>query len=280
MDGIFLVNKDKDWTSRDVVNYIGHHFQMKKVGHVGTLDPFATGLLIILVGKATKILPYLENQNKKYRATLKLGEDTDTLDLEGKVTKTLFVPTFDEKKINEVLNSFLGDIEQSIPMYSAVKYQGRELYKYARENIDIPTMKRVITIKSISLVDFDKDTITFDVECSKGTYIRQLGYDIAHKLSTCGHLIALKRLEVGAFNLDSSHQVKEIKEEHLISIKDALSYFPMILVNEIEKKMIINGRILSFDRQENLLLAIDNIGTAFAILEKTPSGYRTKRGLF
>lgn len=280
MDGIFLVNKDKDWTSRDVVNYIGHHFQMKKVGHVGTLDPFATGLLIILVGKATKILPYLENQNKKYRATLKLGEDTDTLDLEGKVIKTSPIPTLDEKMITEVLKTFLGDIEQSIPMYSAVKYQGRELYKYARENVEIPAMKRVISIKSISLVDFNKETITFDVECSKGTYIRQLGYDIAHKLSTCGHLIALKRLEVGTFNLENAHQVKEIVEEHLISIKDALSYLPMVVANDEEKKMIINGRILSFDQDDNLLLAIDNAGMALAILEKTASGYRTKRGLF
>ncbi len=280
MDGIFLINKEEDWTSRDVVNYISHHFHMKKVGHVGTLDPFATGLLVVLLGKATKIAPYLERQEKKYRAILILGEDTDTLDLKGKITATYEIPFLNEEIINQAFSSFLGEIEQEVPKYSAVKWKGQELYKYARNEQEVPIIKRIITIKELQLVSFDEKSITFDVICSKGTYIRQLGQDIAHHLHTGGHLTSLKRISIGSFSIAAASYVKDVKEEHLLSIKEGLSHLPFINVDDSMAEDIKNGKQIILDSVSPLLLALDKEDNPLAILENKDEVYLVKRGLF
>ncbi len=280
MDGIFLINKEVDWTSRDVVNYISHRFQTKKVGHVGTLDPFATGLLIVLIGKATKIAPYLENQEKKYRATLTLGADTDTLDLKGKVVRSYAVPNLDEAKIKSVLQSFIGEIEQEVPKYSAVKWKGQELYKYARQEQFVPTIKRTITIKEIHLISFDDHNITFEVICSKGTYIRQLGQDIAHRLQTGGYLSSLERIAIGKFSVEEATRVKNVQKEQLFSIKEGLSHLPIIMVDDAQARDIRNGRPIAYESDEPLLFAIDREESPLAILAKNDKVYLVKRGLF
>lgn len=281
MDGILFIDKEKGWTSRDVVNYISHQFQTKKVGHVGTLDPFATGLLIVLVGKATKIAPYLEAQEKEYEATLLLGADTDTLDLEGKVILEKEVPDLSLEAIEETLHTFKGTIEQVVPKYSAVKYKGKALYRYAFANEKTPEISRKITIHDIHFMSYVHHQLSFSVHCSKGTYIRQLGQDIAHALSTCGHLTSLRRTKIGAVSIFDAKKVKEVGASDFISIKEALSFLPTEVVDEATKKDIINGKTIRLLRKEDILLTLDENGEVLSILEKAEKHtYKVKRGLF
>ena len=281
MDGILFIDKEKGWTSRDVVNYISHQFQTKKVGHVGTLDPFATGLLIVLVGKATKIAPYLEAQEKQYEATLLLGADTDTLDLEGKVILEKEVPDLSLEAIEETLHTFKGTIEQVVPKYSAVKYKGKALYRYAFANEKTPEISRKITIYDIHFMSYVGHQLSFSVHCSKGTYIRQLGQDIAHDLSTCGHLTSLRRTKIGEVSIFDAKKVKEIEASDFISIKEALSFLPTEVVDEATKKDIINGKNIRLLRKEDILLTLDENGKVLSILEKAEKHtYKVKRGLF
>ena len=281
MDGILFIDKEKGWTSRDVVNFISHQFQTKKVGHVGTLDPFATGLLIVLVGKATKIAPYLEAQEKEYEATLLLGADTDTLDLEGEVVLEKEVPDLSLEAIEETLHTFKGTIEQVVPKYSAVKYKGKALYRYAFANEKTPEISRKITIHDIHFMSYVDHQLSFSVHCSKGTYIRQLGQDIAHDLSTCGHLTSLRRTKIGKVSIFDAKKVKEIEASDFISIKEALSFLPTEVVDEATKKDIINGKTIRLLRKEDILLTLDENGEVLSILEKAEKHtYKVKRGLF
>ena len=281
MDGILFIDKEKGWTSRDVVNFISRQFQTKKVGHVGTLDPFATGLLIVLVGKATKIAPYLEAQEKEYEATLLLGADTDTLDLEGEVVLEKEVPDLSLEAIEETLHTFKGTIEQVVPKYSAVKYKGKALYRYAFANEKTPEISRKITIHDIHFMSYVDHQLSFSVHCSKGTYIRQLGQDIAHDLSTCGHLTSLRRTKIGEVSIFDAKKVKEIEASDFISIKEALSFLPTEVVDEATKKDIINGKTIRLLRKEDILLTLDENGEVLSILEKAEKHtYKVKRGLF
>lgn len=281
MDGILFIDKEKGWTSRDVVNFISHQFQTKKVGHVGTLDPFATGLLIVLVGKATKIAPYLEAQEKEYEATLLLGADTDTLDLEGEVVLEKEGPDLSLEAIEETLHTFKGTIEQVVPKYSAVKYKGKALYRYAFANEKTPEISRKITIHDIHFMSYVDHQLSFSVHCSKGTYIRQLGQDIAHDLSTCGHLTSLRRTKIGEVSIFDAKKVKEIEASDFISIKEALSFLPTEVVDEATKKDIINGKTIRLLRKEDILLTLDENGEVLSILEKVEKHtYKVKRGLF
>lgn len=281
MDGILCIDKEKDWTSRDVVNYLSHAFKEKKMGHIGTLDPFATGLLVVVYKKATKIASYLEANQKTYVASLLLGEDTDTLDLEGNVTQKKEVPSLEEKEIRNVLSSFVGEIEQEVPQYSAVKYKGKPLYDYARNQEATPEIKRKITIESISFLSYENQIITFEVTCSKGTYIRQLGQDIAHALHTCGHLISLRRTKIGNLSVENAKKVKEITLDDLISMKDALSFMEQVKVNPSLEKDIQNGKRIALVHESPLLLAINEEDEVVAILEKEDTHYyHVKRGLF
>ena len=281
MDGILFIDKEKGWTSRDVVNFISHQFQTKKVGHVGTLDPFATGLLIVLVGKATKIAPYLEAQEKEYEATLLLGADTDTLDLEGEVVLEKEVPDLSLEAIEETLHTFKGAIEQVVPKYSAVKYKGKALYRYAFANEKTPEISRKITIHDIHFMSYVDHQLSFSVHCSKGTYIRQLGQDIAHELSTCGHLTSLRRTKIGEVSIFKAKKVKEIEASDFISIKEALSVLPTEVVDVATKKDSINGKTIRLLRKEDILLTLDENGEVLSILEKAEKHtYKVKRGLF
>lgn len=184
MDGIVIINKPKGITSRQVVTKVRNILDEKKAGHTGTLDPMATGVLPILLGKATKLSEYLIEHDKKYIATIFLGEKKDTGDIEGKTIEVSDVPSFDNNKIIDVLNSFIGKQDQIPPMYSAIKVNGKKLYEYAREGIEIERKPRNIEIYDIKLIYFDKNEIKFEVFCSKGTYIRVLCENIAEKLGT------------------------------------------------------------------------------------------------
>lgn len=201
MDGVIIVNKPAGMTSHDVVNRIRKIFKTKKVGHCGTLDPDATGVLVVAVNKATKLLQFLTADNKEYIATLSLGTATDTYDASGQVTATKEYVPISDKKILACLNSFVGEQEQIPPMHSAIKVKGKKLYEYARNNETVEIPRRVITIDYIELISIVDNLVKFKVGCSKGTYIRSLCFDIAKKLDYPGHMYSLIRSKSGNFSL-------------------------------------------------------------------------------
>ena len=210
---ILNVYKPAGCTSFYMVKNIRRIMNEKKVGHGGTLDPFAEGVLIIGTGKDTKKLTDITNENKTYDAELKLGELTNTLDPEGFVIEKKKVPRLDKKKINNVLESFLGNSLQIPPMFSAKKVNGQKLYTLARQNIEIKREPIKICIDFIKLMDFKDNIISFSIKCSKGTYIRVLGKDIAEKLNTVGSLISLKRIRVGSFSINDSIRMETLESE-------------------------------------------------------------------
>ena len=196
MDGIIVVNKPSGCTSHDIVSKIRKSLKLKKVGHTGTLDPLATGVLPILLGNATKLSKYLINHDKEYVATIKLGVKTETGDIEGSIIDEQKVPLFTEEQIIEALNSFVGKQKQMPPMYSAIKVNGKKLYEYARNGEKIEVTTRNIEIYNISFLQYIDNKIKFKVSCSKGTYIRSLCEDIAQKLNTVGTMENLERTQV------------------------------------------------------------------------------------
>ena len=208
---ILNIHKPVGWTSFDVVKKIRSITREKKVGHGGTLDPFAEGVLIIGTGKDTKRLNGITHSDKSYTAVLSLGTGTDTLDTEGNVTDQKQVPALTVEKIESVLHSFLGKTMQMPPMFSAKKINGTRLYKLARKNIEIDRKPVEIHIRDIQFLDYCDHKIIFTVICSKGTYIRVLGKDIAEKLDTVGHLISLIRIRVGGYSIDESQTIEHFK---------------------------------------------------------------------
>ncbi|MBT3479240.1 MAG: tRNA pseudouridine(55) synthase TruB [Candidatus Marinimicrobia bacterium] len=210
---IYNINKPVGWTSFDVVKKVRGITREKKVGHGGTLDPFAEGVLIVGTNKDTKRLSEFSGSIKSYRAVLKLGEATDTLDLDGTIIETKAVPTIEKAMVESILNSFIGDYEHVPPMYSAKKVNGVRLYKLARKNQTVVRQPVVVKIYDLSLNLIDGNHIDFSVSCSKGTYVRVLGEDIAQALNTVGHLIELKRTSVGEYDIKESVELKEFETE-------------------------------------------------------------------
>ena len=207
---IININKPAGWTSFDVVKKVRGIIKEKKVGHAGTLDPFAEGVLVLGTGPDTKKLTDITTASKIYRAELTLGKATDTQDRDGKISAEAPVPELTRETINAVLASFDGIQEQIPPMYSAKQVNGQRLYKLARRNKTVERVPVKITIYQISLLDYNEPVITFEVTCSKGTYVRVLGADIAEKLGTVGHLTALTRASVGSYHITDSTTIEEL----------------------------------------------------------------------
>lgn len=257
MDGIIVINKEKEYTSHDVVAKLKKKLNISKVGHTGTLDPNATGVLPILIGKGTKFSKYLINHDKIYEVELELGKKTDTADIEGKVIEEENV---DEKYIKEnllqVLESFVGKQEQIPPMYSAIKKNGKKLYEYARAGEKVDIEPRKIEIYKIDLNKYDKNIISFVVSCSKGTYIRSLCEDIAEKLNTVGYMKNLKRLQVGKFNIKDAVYIDDIDlknvNDHLITPEEILRGIPCINLDEKKLKLFLNGVQLTANNIDGL----------------------------
>ena len=210
---IYNINKPIGWTSFDVVKKIRNITKLKKVGHGGTLDPFADGVLIIGVGKGTKLLTDIVNEKKSYNATLLLGEETNSLDNEGEIVKRKSVPKLNEDLVIKILNSFLGRYIQKPPMFSAKKVNGVRLYKLARKKIEVERDDQNCTIYDISLKGIENNIIEFAVTCSKGTYIRVLGSDIAKKIGTVGYLTKLTRTSIGKHSLSRSLTIKNFESK-------------------------------------------------------------------
>ena len=269
MDGIIVINKEKDYTSHDVVAKLKKKLNISKVGHTGTLDPNATGVLPILIGKGTKFSKYLINHDKTYKAQIELGKKTDTADVEGNVIEEKPVDTeYIKQNLVQVLESFVGKQEQVPPMYSAIKKNGKKLYEYARKGEKIEVEPRKIEIYKIELVKYNKKNIDFIVSCSKGTYIRSLCEDIAEKLNTVGYMKNLERLQVGEFNIEKSVLIDDVNieniEKYLYTLKDILKDTPDLNLNSKKLKLFLNGVQLTVKEAEGLYkIYVDNkfIGT-------------------
>lgn len=253
MDGVIVINKQTGCTSHDIV-YKVKKLLNEKVGHTGTLDPMAEGVLPILVGKGTLVSKYLINHDKKYIATLQLGIKTDTADSEGKTIeeKTVDTKKLTEDYICEVFKTFIGKQEQLPPMYSAIKVHGKKLYEYARKGQNVEIQPRQIEIYDMKLlnINIQEKQIEFEISCGKGTYIRSVCEDIAKKLDTVGYMLKLKRTQVGEFNIEKSITIKELEEnienveflkENFIPIEKLFENKEKIVVPNIKKKHFLNG---------------------------------------
>ena len=259
MDGIIIINKEQGYTSNDVVQIIKKKFN-EKVGHTGTLDPMATGVLPILIGKGTLLSKYLINHDKIYVATLKLGIKTDTGDITGDIIKESKVDKsiLNKENVLNVLEQIKGEQEQIPPMYSAIKVNGKKLYEYARKGLTIDIQPRIINIYNTELIKIDTENneIQFKVECSKGTYIRTLCEKIAENLGTIGTMSSLNREKVGEFEISQAIKIKEIKEnfdlKNLISIEKFFQYKKIIRLSPRSFIAFINGVKLMDDNEDGI----------------------------
>ena len=262
MNGIVIIDKPPGLTSRDVVNIVSKKFNTKKVGHTGTLDPLATGVLVVAINRATKLVDMLTASDKEYVAECVFGINTDTLDIEGNVLSTEDA-IISESDIINVLNSFKGTYNQEVPAYSAVKINGKKLYEYARENIEVKLPSREINIYDINLIDkpIYKDNhtkITFKVKVSKGTYIRSLIRDIAKKLNTVGIMTNLRRIEQGKFWIEDAVKLDDLTTDNIIPVKDALDIKCVELTDEIIKNVVNGAKIKNIYKEDKVLFIKDN----------------------
>ena len=276
MNGLLVVNKDKDMTSRDVVNIISRKFNTKKVGHTGTLDPIASGVLVVAIGKYTKLVDIITSEVKEYVATMKLGELTDTLDTTGTILDKKEY-NFSKEELVNVLNSFKKTYSQEVPKYSAVKINGKKLYEYARNNIDIELPKREVTIYDIELLEYNKDIIKFRCLVSKGTYIRSLIRDIASKLNTYASMSDLIRTKQGIFDINNSYSLEDINNDkyELLTYKDIFIDYKHIELNDEEYFKVSNGQKMKFNSKEKLIL-LTYKNEYIAMYEKDNDLYRIK----
>ena len=271
MNKILVVNKPSGYTSRDIVNIISKKFNTKKVGHTGTLDPIATGVLVLPIGKALKVSELLTSDRKEYLAGVILGYETDMLDITGKITKKN-IPHADKKEIEEVLNSFIGKYYQEVPMYSAVKVGGKKLYEYARSGTSVTPPSKEVEIYNISLVEeptYHDDIIEFKIKVSvsKGTYIRALIRDIAYKLNTYGTMKSLVRTKQGIFDITSSYTLEDIMSDNyrLLTIEEALPNIKVTKPDDNLLKKIKNGMVVDKFFEGELSLIEDKDSNEIAI---------------
>lgn len=271
MEGILIINKPKGYTSQDVVSKVKKILNVKKVGHTGTLDPLATGVLPIMIGNYTKLSKYLIEHDKTYLARIKLGEKRDTGDEEGKIieTREVLQDNLDKEKIENVLKSFCGRQKQIPPMYSAIKVNGKKLYEYAREGKKVEIPEREIEIYNIKLknINSEKKEIEFEVNCSKGTYIRVLCENIAECLDTIGYMSFLKRIRVDKFVINKAITLEELEknsdnkvflEENLINMDEIFKELPYIVLNNRKKELFLNGVMLTFEEKDGLYNIYNN----------------------
>lgn len=278
MSGILNINKPVGSTSYEIVASIRRLTGEKRVGHAGTLDPLASGVLPVCLDRATRIVEYLNELSKVYRAEVLLGKATDTYDAGGSVTKESDASFVTVEDIESALGAFRGEIAQKPPMYSAVKHQGRRLYEIARQGITVPRKSRKVTIYQLKLKSFQKEVATLEVECSKGTYIRSLAYDLGEALGCSAHLKSLVRVSYGPFNIKDSFSPEQVAdvfkegrlEEIICPLDKALSHLPAIYVGGESGRSLRNGRSIS----------LEDSSTEKEITEERPYRAYAKDGCF
>lgn len=264
MDGIVLINKEKNCTSRDVVNQVSKILKTKKIGHTGTLDPIATGVLVLCIGKATKLVEVITSYDKEYEAEVILGIKTDTKDITGKILKEEKA-IISKENIEKCLKQMIGTYNQTVPIYSAVKINGKKLYEYARNNEEIELPKRKVTIKELKLISditYEKEKTKFKIKChvSKGTYIRSLIEDIATNLNTIGTMENLKRTKQGNFQITSTNTIQDIENNKfkIYSIEEILEKFYKIEMTDDLYFKIKNGSIIKNNYNHDIVAFTKN----------------------
>lgn len=271
MNGIIVIDKPKDYTSRDIVNIVSKKLNTKKVGHTGTLDPLATGVLVLPIGKALKVSELLTSNTKEYIAEVILGYETDMLDITGTEIKRN-IPSVTKEEILKVLKSYIGKYNQEVPLYSAVKVGGRKLYEYARSGTPVIPPSKEVEVYSLELISdlkHIKGAVEFTIRCevSKGTYIRSLIRDIAYSLNTYGTMKNLIRTRQGIFTLKDAYTLKDIEENNykLLSIKECLPNIKTTVIEEPLLTKVKNGMVLDKFFKENMSLLLDKEGKEIAI---------------
>jgi tRNA pseudouridine55 synthase len=251
MNGVLVVDKPKGPTSSDVVQIVRRALKVKKVGHTGTLDPMATGVLPLCLGEATKVAQILTDGSKAYDATVKLGVSTKTLDAEGEVSRTAVVPSLTREAIEQVLERFRGAFLQTPPMYSAVKKDGKRLYELARAGESIERDARPVTVHRLVLNDFSSDELRISVACSKGFFVRTLASDIGDALGCGAHLCALRRTQAGPFTLNQASSLAQLQKEgpeaarsRLVSLEEAVSFLPVVRVSASDVQRVMHGVLI------------------------------------
>lgn len=281
MNGILLINKPLCYTSHDIVNKVRRVLHTKKVGHCGTLDPMASGVLVVCVNKATKAIQFMTSEDKEYIATIQLGKATDTYDLEGQILEEIeYRNDITKENILHVLKQFKGKQEQLPPVYSAVKVNGKKLYEYARKGQEVEIQPRSIEIFSLDLLSFEKNEITIKVHCSKGTYIRSLCVDIAEKLGYPGVMSALIRTKSGHFNLADCITVEQLENNdyELISVDQALDYLPSLTIDD--ENIVYHGKTISSSLDGQIAIK-NKEGHILAVYEQTGQNVlKSIRGLW
>ena len=271
MNGIIVINKPKDYTSRDIVNIVSKRLNTKKVGHTGTLDPLATGVLVLPIGRALKVSELLTSNTKEYIAEVILGYETDMLDITGTEIKRN-IPSVTKEELLKVLKSYIGKYNQEVPLYSAVKVGGKKLYEYARSGTPVIPPSKEVEVYSLELISdlkHIKDAVEFTIRCevSKGTYIRSLIRDIAYSLNTYGTMKNLIRTRQGIFTLKDAYTLKDIEENNykLLSIKECLPNIKTTVIEEPLLTKVKNGMVLDKFFEENMSLLLDKEGKEIAI---------------
>lgn len=271
MNGIIVINKPKDYTSRDIVNIVSKKLNTKKVGHTGTLDPLATGVLVLPIGRALKVSELLTSNTKEYIAEVILGYETDMLDITGTEIKRN-IPSVTKEELLKVLKSYIGKYNQEVPLYSAVKVGGRKLYEYARSGTPVIPPSKEVEVYSLELISDLKHingAVEFTIRCevSKGTYIRSLIRDIAYSLNTYGTMKNLIRTRQGIFTLKDAYTLKDIEENNykLLSIKECLPNIKTTVIEEPLLTKVKNGMVLDKFFEENMSLLLDKEGKEIAI---------------
>jgi tRNA pseudouridine55 synthase len=271
MNGIIVIDKPKDYTSRDIVNIVSKKLNTKKVGHTGTLDPLATGVLVLPIGRALKVSELLTSNTKEYIAEVILGYETDMLDITGTEIKRN-IPSVTKEELLKVLKSYIGKYNQEVPLYSAVKVGGRKLYEYARSGTPVIPPSKEVEVYSLELISDLKHingAVEFTIRCevSKGTYIRSLIRDIAYSLNTYGTMKNLIRTRQGIFTLKDAYTLKDIEENNykLLSIKECLPNIKTTVIEEPLLTKVKNGMVLDKFFEENMSLLLDKEGKEIAI---------------
>ncbi|MBQ3376262.1 MAG: tRNA pseudouridine(55) synthase TruB [Erysipelotrichaceae bacterium] len=279
MDGILIVNKPEGITSHTLVQKVRHILNTQKVGHTGTLDPLASGVMLLTVGKATKLLPYIVSHTKEYIAVIKLGVSTDTLDITGTVLKEKPVVSVDREQVISVLNGFLGKSMQVPPMYSAKKIDGHKMYEFARKGIEVERKPVEIEIFHIDLLGIYDDEIVFRTVCSSGTYVRVLCQQIAEKLDNEGCMKSLVRTAVDRYRIDYSCTVEDIEmgEYDVLSAYDVLKNYRYVEMDDLSA--VYNGKPVKLDCDDDIVF-ITHEEKIIAAYKKDNDIYRCQRGLW
>jgi len=276
VSGVLVVDKPTGLTSHDVVQIIRRGTGIRRAGHTGTLDPRASGVLVVLIGPAVRLSEYVSASDKRYQATIRLGSSTDTFDADGRITSSSPIDDISEEMFTEHLQKFIGEMEQVPPPYSAVKVKGRKAYEMAREGEEVDLQPRIITVHSLEVLEWDPPEAVIDVYCSSGTYVRSLANDLGNALGTGAHLVGLRRTKSGRFTLRDAVPMRRLQEsfdagnwyKYLIPAAEALADWPMIELDADQVELVRHGhRVPAEPDQKGWARGVSQQGDLVALLE-------------